>query len=66
MYYAFFAPKPGVPWSGEVELRGLTAGTYRVVDYANDKDLGTVKATSTAARLKTSFRDHLLLEVRAQ
>jgi alpha-galactosidase len=32
MYYAFFAPDPDTPWEGEVELRGLEPGKYRVYD----------------------------------
>jgi alpha-galactosidase len=63
MYYAFFAPNAAT-WTGEVELRGLKAGSYRVTDYADGKDLGTVTATDEKApRLATEFRDHLLLEV---
>jgi alpha-galactosidase len=63
MYYAFFAPS-SAPWKGEVELRGLGAGTYHVVDYAEGKALGTVTATDgTAPRLAADFKDHLLLEV---
>ena len=30
MYYAFFAPKENAAFKGDVELRGLKAGTYRV------------------------------------
>ncbi|MEJ2009534.1 MAG: family 10 glycosylhydrolase, partial [Acidobacteriota bacterium] len=61
MYYAFYAAKPGVPWRGELELRGLSAGKYRVYDYENEKDLGTIDGANP--RLKTEFRKHLLLEV---
>ena len=63
MYYAFFAPS-AAPWKGEIELRGLTPGSYHVRAYAEDKDMGTVEATADAApRLKAEFKDHLLLEV---
>jgi alpha-galactosidase len=63
MYYAFFAPT-SAPWKGEVELRGLAAGTYKIVDYAEGKDLGTVQATADRApKLQTEFKDHLLLAV---
>jgi alpha-galactosidase len=71
MYYAFFAPESAVgtkaadgQWSGEIELRGLAPGTYRVTDYVNGKDLGAV--TAPGAKLKTAFSDHLLLEVTKQ
>jgi alpha-galactosidase len=61
MYYAFFASEPRATWSGDIELRGLAAGTYQVVDYANNKDLGSVTAPN--ARIHASFKDHLLIEV---
>jgi alpha-galactosidase len=60
MYYAFFAPGA---WQGEIELRGLKPGSYRVLDYVDGKDLGTVEAAGNAAKLKTEFTEHLLLEV---
>ncbi len=68
MYYAFFAPTAAggaaksapIPWSGEMELRGLAAGKYRVVDYVNGEDLGEV--TAPDAKLKASFTDHLLIK----
>jgi alpha-galactosidase len=63
MYYAFFAPSKA-SWKGEVELRGLTPGSYHVMDYDHRKDLGTVEATAGATpKIKTEFKDHLLLEV---
>ena len=63
MYYAFFAPSAST-WKGEVELRGLREGKYRVVDYTDGRDLGSVEASAgKAPRLKTEFKDHLLLEV---
>jgi alpha-galactosidase len=61
MYYAFFAPEPAKPWKGEVELRGLQPGKYRVFDYDNGKDLGTLDGAQP--RLTTEFTHHLLLEV---
>ncbi|HEX3821125.1 MAG TPA: glycoside hydrolase family 36 protein [Candidatus Sulfotelmatobacter sp.] len=66
MYYAFFTD-PGKPFRGEVELRGLKAGKYHVVDYTDGKDLGTVEAaTGQPAKMKTDFNEHLLLEVSSQ
>ena len=63
MYYAFYADE-GKPFSGEVELRGLKAGKYHVVDYAEGKDKGTVQAADgQPVRLKADFKEHLLLEV---
>jgi alpha-galactosidase len=66
MYYAFFAPDGSKGYQGEVQLRGLQPGTYHVVDYANNQDLGTVTATGSTAILNTSFPEHLLLEVSRQ
>ena len=64
MFYAFFAPSEEDPFKGEVELRGLKPGTYRVADYADGKDLGLLQAEDgKPPRLKTEFREHLLLEV---
>jgi len=70
LYYAFYAPAYVSPdkrkddvarhWSGEVELRGLAAKTYRVTDYVHNKDLGIV--TGPTATLKVDFNDNLLLE----
>jgi alpha-galactosidase len=65
MYYAFFSPDPAKEWKGEVELRGLRPGTHEVTDYADGKNLGKVEVTATnVPRLKTEFKDHLLLEVK--
>jgi hypothetical protein len=51
-------------WKGKIELRGLTAGTYHIVDYADGKDLGTIQADDQKApELATEFKGHLLLEV---
>ena len=67
MYYAFFADQQNGTFTGEVELRGLKAGHYHVSDYADGKDLGTVDAEDgKAPRLKTEFKQHLLLEVSPQ
>jgi alpha-galactosidase len=65
MYYAFFASSPR--WKGEVELRGLKPGKYRVADYSEAKDLGTVEAAANGvAKLPAEFKDHLLLEVSSE
>jgi len=60
MYYAFYTPEKGKAWSGEIELRGLQAGKYRVVDYEHGAQLGNVDSENP--RLKVSFTEHLLLE----
>jgi alpha-galactosidase len=71
MYYAFYAPERPAKtametaeagsWSGEIALRGLTAKTYKVMDYVNNKDYGTV--TGPAGKLKVDIQNSLLLEV---
>jgi alpha-galactosidase len=70
MFYAFYAPSYTQPrgqeaapdsWNGQVELRGLAAGkTYRVTDYVNQKDFGTV--TGPVGKLNVQFTDNLLLQ----
>lgn len=55
MYYAFYAPS----WSGKVNLRGLAERSYKVTDYVNGKDLGTVRGPSASLDLK--FRQSLLV-----
>ena len=67
MYYAFFAPSEHGSWKGDVELRGLKPGTYRVSDYSDGKDLGTVQATAERTpKLNADFKEHLLVEVTPQ
>jgi alpha-galactosidase len=66
MYYAFFAPTDSA-WKGEVELRGLKPGKYRVNDYGEGKDLGNVEASADGvAKIPAEFKEHLLLEVTSQ
>lgn len=55
-YYAFFAAR----WDGPLSLRGLESGPYRIRDYVNDRDLGTVSGAQ--ARLTVAFERFLLLE----
>jgi alpha-galactosidase len=57
LYYAFFAPQH----DGKIELRGLRNRVYRVIDYENGKDVGTVRGPE--ASLQVQFQNHLLLEV---
>ena len=77
VFYAFYASdKDGKParassalkgannpgeWKGPVELRGLQARQYKVWDYVNDKDYGTVNGPT--ARLDAKFHGSLLLQV---
>jgi hypothetical protein len=42
----------------------LKDGAYHVIDYTDGRNLGSVEASAgKAPRLKTEFKDHLLLEV---
>ena len=69
-YYAFYSPekKAGAKpdpansgeWKGEVELRGLPAGTFRITDYVHHKELGQV--TGPVGKLNVDFTGSLLLE----
>jgi alpha-galactosidase len=56
-YYAFYADE----WQGPIELRGLEDKTYKVYDYVNEKDMGTV--SGPVGKIDTEFRNHLLIEV---
>jgi alpha-galactosidase len=69
-YYAFYSGEKGdgrkqasaneAVWKGEVELRGLPAGTFRVTDYVHHKELGAV--TGPVGKLKVEFNGSLLVE----
>ncbi len=56
LYYAFYAKQ----WQGKVELRGLSGKTYKIIDYVNNVDLGTVSGPD--ALLDTKFSKYLLIE----
>ncbi|HZU24647.1 MAG TPA: glycoside hydrolase family 36 protein [Bryobacteraceae bacterium] len=60
IYYAFYAPQ----WSGKLTLRGLGAGNYRVTDYVDGRDLGTVRGPD--ATLDIRFEKHLLIEAKPE
>ncbi|HET7107442.1 MAG TPA: alpha-galactosidase [Candidatus Acidoferrum sp.] len=69
-YYAFYsgenagggkqASTKAAVWKGEVELRGLPAGTFRVTDYVHHKELGTV--SGPVGKMKVEFSGSLLVE----
>ena len=60
MYYAFYAPD----FHGKVELRGLERHSYRVHDYENNRELGTVQGPT--GTLDVQFTQHLLLAAEPQ
>ncbi len=55
MYYAIYAQT----YEGQIALRGLGDGKYRVIDYENDIPLGEI--TGASNMLKVSFKQHLLI-----
>ncbi|MBE9512186.1 MAG: alpha-galactosidase [Bacteroidetes bacterium] len=55
-YYAFYADN----WKGSIELRGLADKEYRVYDYVNEVELGTVKGP--VANITPEFKEYLLIE----
>ena len=69
-YYAFYSSekKSGAKkdhvgpeeWKGELELRGLPPGKFRVTDYVHHTELGTV--TGPVGKLNAAFKGSLLLE----
>jgi alpha-galactosidase len=74
MFYAFYvANEPDETgntgnkpqqWKGQVELRGLQPKAYKVVDYVNNKDYGTV--TGPTAKINADFTGSLLLQATPQ
>ena len=63
--YAFYAPQ----WNGVVELRGLAPGKYKIRDYFNDRELGTIFSPEEAhsgpgsrPTLHVTFERFLLIE----
>lgn len=57
LFYAFYADK----WEGGIEFRGLKPGSYKIRDYVNNNDLGTVSADNPVKELV--FTRNLLVEV---
>lgn len=55
-YYSFYAKE----WQGAIELRGLEAKKYKVYDYVNQIELGTV--TGPVGNINPTFKEHLLIE----
>jgi alpha-galactosidase len=56
LFYAFYADN----WTGDIELRGLAKGKYKVWDYEHQRELGTVQGP--LGTLNTAFKAHLLVE----
>jgi len=62
MYYAFFTKDPNTLYRGLIELRGLQPGKYRIVDYVEERDLGTIDSLNPT--LATSFTGRLLVQAK--
>jgi alpha-galactosidase len=60
MFYAFYAPQ----WHGKIALRGLSDRAYRLMDYAEGRDLGTVRGPE--AVVDVQFEKHLLLQAKPE
>ena len=58
LYYSFFADG----FDGEVQLRGLPAGTYRASDLLTGEELGEVSRKATSVHL--SFKDSKLVKLK--
>ena len=56
MYYAFYSDK----FDGKLQLRGLSAGRYRVLDLFNETELGVVDAQGNTVNAR--FEHFLLLK----
>jgi len=56
MYYAFYADE----WDGAIELRGLDNKSYKLRDYVNDKDYGSISGPTH--QMNVQFTKSLLLE----
>lgn len=60
LFYAFYNPE----WEGKIQLRGLKPGTYKVVDYVNNSDLGKVEVKENSqTEFDARFSHALLIEV---
>ncbi len=58
-YYSFYADESS--WSGNVELRGLnSAKEYKVINYVNNSELGTVSASSP--QIRVNFDNYLFVK----
>ncbi len=60
LYYAFFAETPGQRWDGRLPLRGLEARPYRLLDYANKRELGRASGPGEV-QFDVGFQGSLLL-----
>ena len=57
LFYAFY----NKDWNGDIILKGLKGKKYSIIDYENEKVLGTLDGASP--KFNTAFKNHLLLKV---
>lgn len=55
LFYAFYAKD----FKGKLSLKGLSAQSYKIMDYVNNRDMGTIKPGESG--LDAAFSDYLLL-----
>ena len=55
LFYAFYAKN----YQGKLSLKGLSGKSYKIMDYVNNRDLGTIQPGKPGPEVK--FSDYLLL-----
>ena len=55
LFYAFYAKN----WQGNINLRGLSDKPYKIIDYVENRDLGTIQPGKPG--LEVAFSNYLLL-----
>jgi len=56
LFYAFYADS----WNGNIELRGLSTGNYKIIDYVNNKDIPYYQGINP--KINCSFQKYLLVK----
>lgn len=56
LYYSFYADS----WKGDIQLRGLTEGKYKIIDYVNNNVIATVESSNPV--FNCSFEKYLLIK----
>lgn len=56
LFYAFYADS----WNGDIELRGLSNGKYKITDYINNKDMSQVEGANP--KINCKFEKYLLIK----
>jgi alpha-galactosidase len=56
LYYSFYADS----WKGNIQLRGLAEGKFKIVDYVNNNVIETVQSSNPI--IYCSFEKYLLIK----